>query len=617
MDRETAKNEVRSRYAEYLRPAKKRVNGQPSYVCPLCGNGTGADGDGMVINPHAKNMHTLKCFKCGFTGDIFDLYQQEHSCDTSAAFSALYDFFGLEVENRRATSDADERTATRQGDFPTVAENATEAKTEATEEKPNFSSYYKTCRALITDTAAGAYISARGIGQETAKRYYLGYDPQSKRIVVPCSNSFYVARSIDDGAQLRYQNPKGASIDFFNAAALYNPTGRPVFITEGAMDALSIIEAGGEAVALNSASNARKLLETLRKSQPTGTLILCLDNDDAGRKARDEIAQGLRELDIAYKIINICGEYKDPNEALTSDRDTFLKAVADTENKIRFPGLLTAQRAIEILENTDDNFINMPSFPKLSKTAKIKNHDTVVIAADTGAGKSSLALNILHDLQADYPAMYINLEMEEATVLRRLVAIHTGIELDQIEGYKHDPSTREKVDTALKEITARREIQLLNDVYNLDDIEIQIQEATRHRSEPTIVFIDTGLLVKLAGKTNSRYERFTQISEELRRISRLNNIIMFVLLQQNREGKKEEKKEPTNSSLKESGSWENDATKIIFLWKNPQTKSKELIITKNRDGEECSIELGYYPHTQTYVEAQNSYANYWDDAPTI
>ena len=267
--------------------------------------------------------------------------------------------------------------------------------------------------------------------------------------------------------------------------------------------------------------------------------------------------------------------------------------------------MLTLERAISILEAVDEHYLEMPGFPQLSEMAKIKTHDTIVIAADTGAGKSSLALNFLHELQDRYPALYINLEMDEATILQRLVAIHTGIELDEIEGYKHDSYTRSKVNAAISEIVGRKDISLLADVYDLKEIERQIQAVTKDRTEPTIVFIDTGLLVTTANKSASRYERFTQISEELRRISRLNNIVMFVLLQQNRAGKQDEKKEPTNSSLKESGSWENDATKIMFLWNNPETGRKEIAVTKNRSGKTGSIKLNYSPHTQTYREVKD------------
>ena len=601
MNRTDAAREVKSRYADYLQPAKKRIHGKPTYICPICQNGTGKDGDGMSIDPKGDGTQ-LKCFKCGFYGDIVDLYQQQHNCDAGAAFSALYDLFGISIENDRAERPQSHETAQSNIKVSPTPKNATEGHTEATESKADFTGYYESCKSHITDPAAQAYLTFRGLSNDLAARYWLGYDAQTGFLIIPCATSFYIARNTDRQSDFRYKNPTGASIELFNLKAVYNEAARPVYVVEGAIDALSILEAGGLAVALNSTANTRKLLAELEQRRTAATLILCLDNDDSGRKASAELAEGLQQLNIAFTSANIAGQHKDANEALTADREAFIAAVQTTAKEIQYPGLLTAARAIATLEAVDDHYLELPHFPQLASTLKLKTHDTVVIAADTGAGKSSLSLNLLHELQDKYPALYVNLEMDAATVLQRLIAIHTGIELDRIEGYKHDANTRAEVNAAIAEITARKEIQLLEDVYDLKQIEAHIQAATAGRTEPTIVFIDTGLLVTLPNKSASRYERFTQISEELRRISRLNNVVMFVLLQQNREGKKEEQKAPTNSSLKESGSWENDATKIMFLWKNPQTGSKELAITKNRSGRTGSITLDYSPHTQTYKE---------------
>lgn len=597
MNREQAAAEIKARYTEYLQPAKVKN----TYICPLCRNGTGSTGDGMRIDPHG-NGKQLKCFKCGFYGDIVDLYQQEHNCTAGDAFTALRDRFNITIDAEATRTPTEPRKA-EQYISTTTTENAPETATE----RPEFTDYLNECYTHRNDPAAVKYLSFRGISQETATAYKLGYDPRKGLLIIPASRHFYAARYINPEAKQRYDNPKGAKTELFNAQAIYNADGRPVFIVEGAFDALSIIEAGGQAVALNSTSNYNKVLEMVTKKATKNTLILCLDNDEAGAKATPELARGLQELNISHITADICGGYKDPNEALTADKSAFTGAIkaAESAAKPQPAGLLTLERAISILEAVDDHYLEMPGFPQLSEMLKIKTHDTIVIAADTGAGKSSLALNFLHELQDRYPALYINLEMDEATILQRLVAIHTGIELDEIEGYKHDSYTRSKVNAAISEIVGRKDISLLADVYDLKEIERQIQAVTKDRTEPTIVFIDTGLLVTTANKSASRYERFTQISEELRRISRLNNIVMFVLLQQNRAGKQDEKKEPTNSSLKESGSWENDATKIMFLWWNESTKSKELAITKNRSGKTGSIKLNYSPHTQTYSEVKD------------
>ena len=608
MTREDAKREIKSRYAEYLTPAKKRVNGKPTYICPLlhCGNGSGKDGDGMAVDPHGDGTQ-LKCFKCGFYGDIIDLYRAEHQCDYGEAFRALCERFGIEVDKptewplNSAGSPQSDRTMQSNTKAPLPAENAPETATE----RPDYAAYLNECYTHRNDPAAVQYLSFRGISQDTATAYKLGYDTRTGFLVVPTSRYYYVARNTNPEAENRYNNPKGAKIELFNAQAIYNEESRPVFIVEGAFDALSIIEAGCLATALNSTNNYKKVLDMVKKQATKSTLILCLDNDEAGKNAAAVLERGLQELKIAYATPDICGQHKDPNAALQANRAAFFEAVRTAEQKVRFPGLLTSERAIAILEEVDDNFLSMPRFPQLSEMVKIKTHDTVVIAADTGAGKSSLALNFLHELQDRYPAIYINLEMDEATIVQRLVAIHTGMELDQIEGYKHDPGTRSKVNEAIREIAKRREVQLLTDAYSIKEIEAHIKTATKGRTEPTIVFIDTGLLVNTENKAASRYERFTAISEELRRIARLNNIIMFVLLQQNRESKSNERTAPKNSSLKESGSWENDATKIMFLWDNPETGRKEIAVTKNRSGKTGSIIMNYAPRTQTYSEVKD------------
>ena len=329
MNRTDAAREVKSRYKEYLKPAKVKN----TYICPLCGNGTGSDGTGITENPHKPGQ--LTCWKCGFTGDLIDLYQKEHNCDASTAFAALYDRFGITIDND-STGRATEATAARNNAQSTNNAPAAENPTEATE-KPDFTEYYKSCKAHITDDAAQAYLTFRGLSNETAARYWLGYDPETKYLIIPAASSFYIARNTDSAAKMRYKNPAGVSIELFNAKALYNEAARPVFITEGAIDALSIIEVGGEAVALNSASNWRKIIEQLKQKRSSGTLILCLDNDDAGHMAAANLADGLSELNIPYVMADICGEYNDPNEALTANYATFCAAVTAAERKISKP----------------------------------------------------------------------------------------------------------------------------------------------------------------------------------------------------------------------------------------------------------------------------------------
>ena len=271
-----------------------------------------------------------------------------------------------------------------------------------------------------------------------------------------------------------------------------------------------------------------------------------------------------------------------------------------------FPGLLTYEGAVKAFETADDRTLFLKSFPAFSKTAKIHIHDSVVLAADTGAGKSSLAINFLNDLNDEYPVLYFNLEMDNLTILRRLVGIRTGLNIDDtIAEYKNNEKAAEAVNAALKAITSRKPLQVLTKARTLNDIEKNIARATEDREEPTVVIIDHSLLVRTGKSSNSRYDRFTEISETLRRVSLEYNIILFILLQQNRAGKEDEEKRPKNSSLKESGSWENDATHICFLWYDPTAQRKKILITKNRHGDTGEFTLNYWKTTQRYCESKD------------
>ena len=124
-------------------------------------------------------------------------------------------------------------------------------------------------------------------------------------------------------------NNKGATPDLFNRQALYAPGDEPVFVTEGAFDALSIVEAGGSAIALNSAANGRLLLNALRELPTQHPLLLCLDNDPTGWEACANLAEQLHAGGVVFRDVcaDICGAFKDPNDALQADRQKFFDAV--------------------------------------------------------------------------------------------------------------------------------------------------------------------------------------------------------------------------------------------------------------------------------------------------
>lgn len=322
MTQEHMKDFIRQRFdcREFL----KKSSGCSLYICPNCGSGSGQHKTGAV--KYYPDTQRWYCHRCRTLGDIFTIYELEHGVDFNAALRALAERLGMSVEPHST------KPARKCPPAPAPMQSGSAPK--------DLSEYFAECRARLHDPAAAAYLTERGISLETAVAYGFGFDPKADpagshrccpRIIIPTNCFHYVARSIDPHIQSTYRtmNNRGATPDLFNRQALYAPGDEPVFVTEGAFDALSIIEAGGNAIALNSVANDRLLLTALRERPTNHPLLLCLDNDSAGWEACDNLAKQLHAGGVGFRDVcaDICGTFKDPNDALRADRKKFFDAV--------------------------------------------------------------------------------------------------------------------------------------------------------------------------------------------------------------------------------------------------------------------------------------------------
>ena len=294
--------------------ARDNVNGEPSYICPLCGHGE--NGDGLTFNPRSDDGNTLKCFGCDFSGDILDLLQKVHHIPFLQAVEVAAKKLNIAIDEKEKTEDL-------------------------MEPENDFTDYYKHCQARLDNPTAVDYLTKRGISIKTAQDFGIGFDPKadpsgtghfSPRLIIPITSNHYIGRSTDGTIESRYQkmNNRGAPSEIFNLQALYDRN-EAVFVVEGVFDALSIIEAGYQAIALDSISNANKLLSKLKEVPTDTTLIISLDNEDKEnvRKAEHTLRDGLDDLGIHYTVENISGKWKDPNEHLVNSADSFLLAIKE------------------------------------------------------------------------------------------------------------------------------------------------------------------------------------------------------------------------------------------------------------------------------------------------
>lgn len=341
MDRTQAKVEIRNRWKD-LYPPDKEGKG---IICPICDNGKGKTGDGIRENPKARMPGGLICFKCKFSGDVFDLIQKENGCTFSEAFQVAADRLGISLDSYQSdSSNQNILSAPKPAKPPQASQTAIKGNYKETNQPADYTAEITAYKQNLQDIIP--YLQARGISYRTAEAYNLGYAPEwrsptalrngknppsSPRLIIPTSKNHYIARDTRSDLtdnQKKFSKMNEGTPGIFNQAALYDTSKEIVFIVEGAIDALSIIEAGADAIALNSTSNADKLLEQLREKPTKAVLILAMDNDDGGKRAERTLKDGLQVLNISYITANVSGRYKDPNEALTGNRAEFIKAVS-------------------------------------------------------------------------------------------------------------------------------------------------------------------------------------------------------------------------------------------------------------------------------------------------
>ncbi len=306
---ESQKAQVKNRLNDYFsfmgHPPLLPGKGGP---CPVCGKGH------KTPNAHMDpKTGKARCFACGVGGDVFDwIGHVEGITDKGEQFKRAAEVFGIALE--RAVTAQDFKKASTPAVTPKTLQEGPQA-------PPDFTEYFASCQ----DNAerAQAYLYGRGISREVSARHRVGFDPKNGTVIIPVSSSFYIARGLEGK---NFFNPKGARTNIGGADRL-SQTADPVFIVEGMIDAMSIEQAGGKAIALNSTTNAPKLLDAIKAREKCPTLILALDNDDAGRSATQGLADALQGRGLSFLQADLYGNHKDANERLQNDAEGLQGAV--------------------------------------------------------------------------------------------------------------------------------------------------------------------------------------------------------------------------------------------------------------------------------------------------
>lgn len=441
MNRNEAKEYVLQQEPTFL-PTAKKISGKQSYVCPVCGSGSGKSGTGIVKDPGNKMHPHYSCFPCKANGrgyyDIIELYAEHSGLDMNDAglYDSIYSYYGLIITEGTI-------------DTPRSANKPQEApKMEQAEEEPqiDYLSYLRAC----AEANDYSYLQARGISPEVQKRFMVGYDatwkhpkapyaPASPRCIIPSSRYTYLARDtrqeVPEEAERYIKSKVGNNAPPFNLKAL---TGESliIFITEGEIDALSVEEVGYTSCGLGGASKATAFIKALNANYKGQVFVILADNDEngTGDRAREIIEEGFKQMQAPY----IVGELKahDPNEALVEDREGFKATLDSLYHKAL--AMLEEEKgneynALELL----DYFKNIESiapayevgtgFPELDKNLYGGLHEGLyIIGAISSLGKTTFSLQLADQVaKSGNDVIFFSLEMSKHEIIAKSISRYT------------------------------------------------------------------------------------------------------------------------------------------------------------------------------------------------
>lgn len=255
----------------------------------------------------------------------------------------------------------------------------------------------------------------------------------------------------------------------------------------------------------------------------------------------------------------------------------------------------------------------------------LQNSDLIILASRPSLGKTSLALNIaLHAAMKEKISVGIfSLEMSREQLVDRLISTESGIDLWKIRtGHlKEEEQDFEFLHQALDRLS--RAPIYIDDSATSNIMRLRTM-ARRLQADHGLGLIIVDYLQLIAPRDNKFYnmvQQITEISRGLKALARELNVPIIAVSQLSRAVEQRDYKIPKLSDLRESGSIEQDADVVMFIYRKDRDKLNEdlteeekntakIIVAKHRNGPIGNVDLKFIPSLVSFREVDKSFADY-------
>ena len=238
----------------------------------------------------------------------------------------------------------------------------------------------------------------------------------------------------------------------------------------------------------------------------------------------------------------------------------------------------------------------------------LKNSDFMILAARPSMGKTAFALNIASHLsiKKDTPVVFFSLEMSSNQLIHRIFSSRGLIPLFNLKSGNLDDAHTQKLIKVSNKLSQSKLI-INDEISNLMSLR-SIARKLKRENDIKLIIIDYLQLLEGTRRENRNLE-ISEISRSLKILAKELDIPIIALSQLSRSVESRQVKKPMLSDLRESGSLEQDADIVMFLYRedyyNPETENKnitDVIVAKNRNGPTGTIPVYFH---KEYVRFQD------------
>ena len=242
--------------------------------------------------------------------------------------------------------------------------------------------------------------------------------------------------------------------------------------------------------------------------------------------------------------------------------------------------------------------------------------ELLLVAARPAMGKTAFVLNIAHDIAVMHqiPCAIFSLEMSKEQLVSRMIAIDAMVDSKKMKLGDHSNDDWDKVTESIEAIAS-------SPIYIDDNSSITISELRskcrklKQNHNIQLIILDYLQLMSSSRNVESRQQFIAEVSRALKNIARELNVPVIALSQLSRAVDSRPDHKPVLSDLRESGSIEQDADVVMFIYRdeyyNPETTTKpqtaEIIIAKQRSGETGSIDLRWIGKYTKFADPEKHY----------